>query len=147
VLEHSTRNELVKIPLLTLNHSVEVYNFSASEFLTHLSIQRQLIKATMFISWNSFRIRHRLLSRVYELPTTITLDILTACRAQRILNSQYEVLIFTRSKVSERYHLLPLEGSSWLALQRPPQNLSPQPRREMRAIWPPLASASPPSYV
>jgi hypothetical protein len=87
VLELSNRNEQVKIPLLTLNHSVELYTFSASEFVTHLSIQRQLIKATMFISWNSFRIKHRFLSRVYELPTTVTLDILTVCRAQRILNS------------------------------------------------------------
>jgi hypothetical protein len=90
----------------------------------------------MFISWNSFRIRHRFLSRIYELPTTVTLDILTARRAQRILNSRYEVLIFTRAKTSDRYHLLPLEESSWLELQGQAQNAFYQPQRATRAIGP-----------
>jgi hypothetical protein len=147
VLELSNRKELVKIPLLTLNHSVELYTFSATEFLTHLSIQRHLTRATMFISWNSFRIRHRFLSRIYELPTTVTLDILTARRAQRILNSRYEVLIFTRAKTSDRYHLLPLEESSWLELQGQAQNAFYQPQRATRAIGPLITSTSPPSYV
>jgi hypothetical protein len=88
-----------------------------------------------------------LLSRIYELPTTVTLDILTARRAQRILNSRYEVLIFTRAKTSDRYHLLPLEESSWLELQGQAQNAFYQPQRATRAIGPLITSTSPPSYV
>jgi hypothetical protein len=107
VLEISNKKELVKIPLLTLNHPVELYTFSASEFLTHLSVQRQLFKATMFISWSSLRIKHRFLTHVLELPSTVSVDILTACRAQRILANCYEALIFTRAKVSDQYQLLP----------------------------------------
>lgn len=71
ILELSNKREAVKIPLLTLHHPVELYTFSASEFLTHLSVQKQLFKAHFHILGTSLRVKHKFLTHVFEIPSTI----------------------------------------------------------------------------
>jgi hypothetical protein len=147
ILEISNKRQAVKIPLLTLPHPAELYAYSASEFLTHLSIESQCFRAHLHIAWPSLRIKHKLLTHVLEIPQNITVDAFTARRAQHILANHYEVLMFTRSKTSDIYQLLPLEGSTWLTLPNPPHSSLSQDQRLRQTQSLLLASSSPPSYV
>jgi hypothetical protein len=147
ILEISNKRHAVKIPLMTLPHPAELYAYSASEFLTHLSIQSQCFRAHLHMVWPSLRIKHKLLTHVLEIPQKVTIDIFTARRAQRILANHYEVLMFTRSKTSDCYQLLPLEGSTWLTIQNSHHaSLSHDQRvRQTQSLL--VASSPPPSYV
>jgi hypothetical protein len=71
IIEISNKKQAVKIPLLTLPHPADLYTFSASEFLTHLSIQSQCFRAHLHISWPSLRVKHKLLTHVFEISPTI----------------------------------------------------------------------------
>jgi hypothetical protein len=147
ILEMSNKRQAVKISLLTLPHPAELYAYSASEFLTHLSIQSQCFRAHLHISWPSLRIKHKLLTHMLEIPQNVKIDACTARRAQRILANHYEVLMFTRSMTSDIYQLLPLEGSTWLTLQNPPHSSLSQAQRFRQTQSLLLASSPPPSYV
>jgi hypothetical protein len=145
VLEISNRNDSVKVSLMKLIHHADLYSFSAAEFLTHLSIRGSLRHPRLHINWPTFRIKHRLLSLSLEIPPITQLSYWTAFKARRILATHYEVLMFTRELNSEKYHIVPLLGSSWATFQSSQVEREDRPLRATQSLM--LAGSSPPQYV
>jgi hypothetical protein len=116
VLEIVNRYDRVKISLIELPHTADSYVFSASEFISYLSL-RGLQKPKRHIHWPTLKIKHRLLAMTTDLPPIHSVSYWTACKLRRILSSNYEVLLFTRQLNTNTYQIVPLLGSTWDSLQ------------------------------
>jgi hypothetical protein len=142
VLEISNRTDTVKIFLMKLFHHAGLYSFTAAEFLTYLSIRGNLRNPRLHINWPTFRIKHRLLWLSLEIPPITQLSYWTAFKARRILATHYEVLMFTRELNSEKYHIVPLLGSSWANFRSSQVEREDRPLRAIQSLM--LAGSGPP---
>jgi hypothetical protein len=85
------------------------------------------------------------LSLSLEIPPITQLSYWTAFKARRILATHYEVLMVTRELNSEKYHIVPLLGSSWATFQAAQVERENRPLRATQSLM--LAGSSPPQYV
>lgn len=117
ILEISNRESEIKLPIMKLSHSSDMYNFNASAFLQNLEIQG-IIQPKMKIRWPSFTIEHKLLAKRLQLPTTISINFHQACQARQIMASYFEILLFTKEWHSETLRIMPLQNSTWSQIQQ-----------------------------
>jgi hypothetical protein len=144
VLEIVNRYDRVKISLIELPHTADSYVFSASEFISHLSL-RGLQKPKLHIHWPTLKIKHRLLAMNIDLPPIHSVSYWTACKLRKILSSNYEVLLFTRQLNTNIYQIVPLLGSTWNSLQIDRPTQGDRPMRVTQSLM--LAASDVPHYV
>jgi hypothetical protein len=105
--------DIVRIKLLTLPYNSNMYTFKTTAFIDHVRLKDCRIFPTLRIYWPSFIIEHKILARQTRLPVDCPVNMYQALRITRILNSTFEILIFSRDNHSHIYKLIPLRGSVW----------------------------------
>jgi hypothetical protein len=105
--------DTVRIKLLTLPYNSNMYTFKASAFIDHVRLKGCRIFPTLRIYWPSFTIEHKILAKQTRLPVDCPINMYQALRITSILNSTFEILIFSRDNHSQIYKLIPLQGSVW----------------------------------
>jgi hypothetical protein len=90
VLEVISRYDRVKIQLAELPHSAESCTFTATEFISHLSL-RGFKQPKLHIYWYTLKIKHRLLAMNIDLPPVHSLNYWITFKLRRLLSSNYEV--------------------------------------------------------
>jgi hypothetical protein len=144
VLEIVNRYDRVKISLMKLPHTADSYVFSASEFISYLSL-RGLQKPKLHIHWPTLKIKHRLLAMTIDLPPIHSVSYWTACKLRKILSSNYEVLLFTRQLNTNIYQIVPLLGSTWNSLQSGRPTQAERPMQVTQSLM--LSASDVPHYV
>jgi hypothetical protein len=144
VLEILNRYDRIKITLITLPHTADVYTFSAQEFISYLSL-RGLKKPQLHIHWPSLKIKHKLLNMTVDLPPIHSVNYWTACKLRKILSSNYEVLLFTRQLNTNIYQIVPLLGSTWNSLQSGRSTQAERPLHATQSLM--LSAPDIPHYV
>jgi hypothetical protein len=105
--------DTVRIKLLILPYNSNMYTFKASAFIDHVRLKGCRIFPTLRIYWPSFTIEHKILAKQTRLPVDCPINMYQALRITSILNSTFEILIFSRDNHSQIYKLFPLQGSVW----------------------------------
>ncbi len=112
----------VTVSLMTLPHHSGMYKFRATTFVDRISVQGCLFPQ-LHLTWPSFIIQHKFLSKQVKLPTRCKINPYQARKIARILNTSFELLLFTRDGNSQIYRLVPIEGSTWQKIQVEHQRL------------------------
>jgi hypothetical protein len=133
VLEEINRYDRVKIQIAELPLSAESYTFTATEFISHLSL-RGSKQPKLHIHWPTLKIKHRLLAINTDLPPIHSINYWTAFKLRRLLSCNYEVLLFTRELNTDIYQLVPLLGSTWNSLQTDRPTRSERPMRATQSL-------------
>jgi uncharacterized protein YhbP (UPF0306 family) len=144
VLEIICRYDRVKVSLMKLPHTVDAYVFTASEFISYLSL-RGLRKPKLHIHWPTLKVKHRLLNLNVDLPPVHSVNYWTACKLRKILSSNYEVLLFTRQFNTNIYQIVPLLGSTWNSLQSGRSTQAERPLHATQSLM--LSAPDIPHYV
>jgi hypothetical protein len=103
----------IRIKLLTLPYNSNMYTFKATAFIDHVRLKGCRLFPTLRIYWPSFIIEHKILTKQTRLPIDCPINMYQAFRLTRILNSTFEILIFSRDNHSQVFKLIPLQGSIW----------------------------------
>ena len=115
-LEIGNQHTRIKIPVLYLPHENTHYKFTASKFISNIYMVG-FRKPRLHIVWPSFKVEHVLIPLQYDLPECHSLNYVQAVKLKRILQSDFSVLMWTRSYGSPHYQIVELQNSTWAQLQ------------------------------
>lgn len=120
-LELVTKYERIKLPLLHLFHTADMWQFTATDYVQHISMTIATQPLLNF-EWPALKMSHKLLNLQQSLPTTYRLSYFQAFQLRRILAQNSEILLVSRQLTSHFYRIITLTGTSWHQMRHTPIN-------------------------
>ena len=115
ILHVDIRNHQYRIftPIAKLPYQAQHYEFEAAEFIQRVELDKQCLYPVLKIQWPSFIAKNKVLQTSVTVPLETRIGPINAHKLRKILQGEFDLLIFTRNTFENKLQLLPLKNSTW----------------------------------
>jgi hypothetical protein len=117
IAEIGNQRSCVRVHLLTLRHTTEMYTFEATKFVSSISVEGYRCPR-LRITWPDFRITHKITPLAYTLNENFSLSYFQAFKLNEILHGQYYLLMWLQDARTRSFQLVKLRNSQWSQFAR-----------------------------
>lgn len=104
----------VKVKLMTLKHTPNLYDFVAERFVNTITITGT-IHPRMHFNWPDLSIKHKCTQMVTHVKTVHTISYYESYKLSTILADSHYILLFTKTP-DKVFNLVQLQGTTWQSI-------------------------------